>query len=244
MRPLTEPEVLNVWERGQARSLTERALLVLGAGDDSVSPEALARMCLGERDARLFALREQTIGAPLVGLARCPDCGETVELTFDAADVRPPSVFQQVDTITVTVAGLDLRVRFPNSEDLQAITGLPSVADSRRCLIERCVSTPTRHGKPIGIDDLPLGVIEAISDELAAADPRADVRLALSCPSCGRLWEAAFDIVSFFWSEIAARARRLMREVHTLARAYGWREADILAIGSHRRQVYLEMLDE
>jgi hypothetical protein len=35
-----------------------------------------------------------------------------------------------------------------------------------------------------------------------------------------------------------------MRQVHTLALAYGWREIDILAMSSWRRQAYLEMLSE
>ncbi len=51
-----------------------------------------------------------------------------------------------------------------------------------------------------------------------------------------------FDVVSFFWSEICVQAKRLLREVHTLARAYGWREADILNMSTARRQFYLEMV--
>jgi hypothetical protein len=51
-----------------------------------------------------------------------------------------------------------------------------------------------------------------------------------------------FDIGAFLWEEIAAQARRLLREVHTLARAYGWREADILVMSAARRQAYLEMV--
>jgi hypothetical protein len=35
--------------------------------------------------------------------------------------------------------------------------------------------------------------------------------------------------------------RRLLREVHTLALAYGWREADILNMSARRRRFYLEM---
>ena len=37
---------------------------------------------------------------------------------------------------------------------------------------------------------------------------------------------------------------RLLRQVHTLAMAYGWREIDILSMSALRRQVYLEMLGE
>jgi hypothetical protein len=65
--------------------------------------------------------------------------------------------------------------------------------------------------------------------------------LDLRCPTCGHSWHALFDIVAFFWAELASQAKRLLREVHTLARAYGWREADIVSMSARRRQLYLEM---
>ena len=38
-----------------------------------------------------------------------------------------------------------------------------------------------------------------------------------------------------------AWARRTLRDVHVLARAYGWREADVLALSPTRRQIYVEL---
>lgn len=73
-------------------------------------------------------------------------------------------------------------------------------------------------------------------------DPQAEVLLQLTCPSCQREWMITFDIVSFLWIEIHAHAKRLLQEVHTVARAYGWHEADILALSPVRRQFYLEMV--
>jgi hypothetical protein len=76
---------------------------------------------------------------------------------------------------------------------------------------------------------------------MSDADPQADVELALACPSCGHQWPAAFDIASFLWKELHAWALRTLREVHTLARSYGWREDDVLALSGTRRQLYLEL---
>jgi hypothetical protein len=94
----------------------------------------------------------------------------------------------------------------------------------------------------VAVDLLPADVLGAVEDQMAAADPQADVRLALSCPACGHQWQEVFDIVSFLWGEVQAWALRLLREVHTLASAYGWSEADILALSPQRRQMYLEMV--
>jgi hypothetical protein len=37
-------------------------------------------------------------------------------------------------------------------------------------------------------------------------------------------------------------ARSLLAEVHSLARAYGWTESEILALSPQRRSTYLEMV--
>ena len=77
---------------------------------------------------------------------------------------------------------------------------------------------------------------------MGQSDPQAEIQLHLTCPACSRSWSVLFDIVSFFWSEICVQAKRLLREVHTLARVYGWREAEILSMSTARRQLYLEMV--
>jgi len=84
-------------------------------------------------------------------------------------------------------------------------------------------------------------VAAAIIDSMLHADPQAEVHLALSCPACAHQWQSLFDIVSFFWGELEAWARRLLYDVHTLASAYGWCEADILAMSAWRREQYLNM---
>ena len=84
--------------------------------------------------------------------------------------------------------------------------------------------------------------MDRVAEAMAQVDSQADVQLDLVCPSCGHQWQATFDIVSFFWSEINAWAYRVLHEVHTLASAYGWREADILALDPGRRQFYLQLV--
>jgi len=78
--------------------------------------------------------------------------------------------------------------------------------------------------------------------QIAALDPRARIELDLSCANCGHSWQTVFDIAGFLWAEINAWAPRTLRDVHTLARAYGWREADILGMSPRRRQSYLELV--
>ncbi len=52
--------------------------------------------------------------------------------------------------------------------------------------------------------------------------------------------ERAFDVGGFLWEEIDVRARRLLDEVHALARSYCWSERQILELSETRRRAYLE----
>jgi hypothetical protein len=71
MRALSASELLNVWERGFIQPPIYRALTLLAVACEA-SPETLAKLSIGDRDARLLTLREWTFGSQLVGLVNCP----------------------------------------------------------------------------------------------------------------------------------------------------------------------------
>lgn len=240
MRPLSASELLSVWERGLVQSPIERALTLLVAANPESAPDDMARLSLGQRDAQLLTLREWMFGSQLVSLASCLNCGEQLELTFDVSDIRAGQT-RQGQALATSAAGYEVDMRLPNSLDLAAIAGHNSI-EARRLLFDRCVVRVQRAGVDAPLDQLPEDVKRAISEQMALADPQANVELALTCPACGHLWQAVFDIAAFFWSEINAWAIRLLREVHAIASAYGWREADIVALSPMRRQLYLDMI--
>ena len=249
MRALSANELLDAWEQGIGQTPARRAMALLAPACPERSPDALARLSIGQRDARLLALREWTFGARLLSLATCPGCGERLELAFDTADIRSPASPEgrgggqsQSEALSLTVDGYEVRFRLPNSLDLEAIAGLDDAAAARRALLQRCLlgAHPGDGGAAAG--RLPAAVESAVGETMARADPQADVVLDLACPACDHRWQAVFDIASFFWTELDAWARRTLREVHLLASAYGWREAEILTLSPWRRQAYLEMV--
>jgi hypothetical protein len=75
---------------------------------------------------------------------------------------------------------------------------------------------------------------------LEEADPCIDFAVDLECPACAHAWSAPFDVAGYLWEEIDTRARRLLDEVHVLARAYGWPEDEVLRLSDARRSAYLE----
>src|SRR5437016_10180171 len=82
-------ELLSVWELGNNQIPLQRALTMLAAASPEVSSDSLARLTIGQRDARLLALREMTFGSELTGVTDCPECRDKIELSFNCSDVRP-----------------------------------------------------------------------------------------------------------------------------------------------------------
>ena len=134
-------------------------------------------------------------------------------------------------------AGGRWRFRTPSSADMLMAARAGTVEGARAILIGRClIDGPAAGAVPPG------EILAALPSRMADADPGAEIRFDLRCPACDHAWQADLDVAAFFWIEVDGEARRLIRDVHVLARAYGWREADILAMSPVRRRTYLDMV--
>lgn len=243
MGGLSADDLLRLWEVGAAQHPLDRALTILAVGEPEQARRELARLSTGRRNARLLAVYARTFGSHIAGQGRCPNCDARAEFSLDAGELEVVSVADAGDTpLTVTRDGYAVMYRLPDSFDLAAIAGLADTAEARQRLLDRCIAHASRDGDEVAPDRLPEDVVASVIEGMAAHDPLAEVELALTCPVCGQQWQLLFDIASFLWLKIESQAVRLLREVHTLARAYGWCEADILALSPGRRQAYLEMV--
>jgi hypothetical protein len=233
---LSAGDILRVWETASSQGPVDRALTILAASCGTAREE-LAKLPIGDRDARLLDVREGTFGQDATGVAACARCGERVEFTLTLAAVRaarPGAAAGEVEA-----AGWTLRFRAPDSEDLNAAAG---ATDPRRALAARCVVEARRDGVEVAQPDLPPDALAGLAAAMAESDPQAEVLLDYSCPACGQDGQTLFDIAAFFWEEVRAQARRLLMEVAALAGAFGWSEADILSMSPARRRAYLELV--
>jgi hypothetical protein len=251
MQAPSASELLAVWERARAQPITTQALMLLEGCKPGASMEDLAKLSVGRRDALLLALREALFGTRLSGLTACPRCGQQLEIGIEAADIRADAAQPDHGLLSVKRGGYLAHFRLPNSDDLNAISesndSPPDEAVAIRRLLSRCVVELKRNGRKQRLDSLralPAALTSAIAAEMERADPQANVQLALDCADCGHRWLSGFDIVAFLLSEIDNWARRVLREVCALASAFGWREADILAMSAGRRQLYLQMIGD
>ena len=240
-RTLTQSELLSIWERGEGQRPSRRALALLeGAAPDSDAAE-LAALPVGSRDAMLLDLREHLFGAAVSGITSCPACAEEIELSFDIGEVRRDRAVES-PRLRIADGEYEVQARLPSTADLGAIEQFDDLSLARGRLFSLCVVGATRGSDPVAAELLPPPVVEAVVARMAEADPQADVQVDAECPACGERWREPFDIVTYLFTELSVFARRLLADVHDIAAAYGWSEAEILALSPARRNAYLEML--
>jgi hypothetical protein len=232
MRAMSSSETLALWERGARWRPLDRGLLALSF-TDLTAAERVADWPLGRRNLALLELHAAWFGPRLEAWTACPQCGERLEFELNVGDLTLP---ESDANQRVTVAVDEQMFRIPTSRDLaQAARS----GDERRAAIQLLELCRIGGGESSGWTD---EFIEKVGASLATADQMAETRIALACPACGHAWNDSLDVASFIWAEVEARARRLLREVHLLASAYGWTESETLALSAARRAMYLEMV--
>jgi hypothetical protein len=221
--------LLDLWEHGEREHPVDRALTVLAALASEL-PSDLADEPLSWRDARLLSCRTRLFGDRFRGRAACPYCGCGVEVELAASELSSYANCGPAEG-SVDVDGCTIGFRLPTSRDLGAIVHCDGIGQARRRLAERCIGAEI-------LDDDALAVIE---EAMAAQAGLSDTQVGLKCPGCSREWSLVFDIGAFFWEELQAYARRLLRDIDVLARRYGWSESDVLALSETRRRHYVEL---
>ena len=240
MQPLSAQQMLAVWERGLGQIPLERALAFLEAACPEHDRDALAGMSIGQRDSYLLRLREWTFGSEFIACSTCPGCGQQLELALHV-DHLLPNADAAPQQVSISAGSYQLLLRPLNSLDLISSRKLDA-PEMARAMFSRCLISATAGDSTVSADEIPDEIARNAMDEVTQADLQADLEIVVTCEACHSTTRENFDIISFFWSEIDAWARRILREVHVLASVYGWNEADVLSLSPLRRQFYLEMV--
>jgi hypothetical protein len=240
VRTPTDPDILSIWEKGYAATSRERGLLLLSSALPDVP--GLELLPIGERDARLLQLREKTFGSEIKCATACPRCGEKLDVEFTIPDLLRDRKMRTTDILEMSHEGISMKLRMPNSLDLLSIEQSDPVDSGGRSLFARCVIEATREQVPLLPEDVPESVIDAAGEIISGADPLADMKIRLNCPSCENTWDMTFDITAYFWKEIDTWAMHTLHTVHLLAREYGWTESEILMLSTTRRRSYLDII--
>ena len=206
---IPEHALLGLVDDGSGLAPLDRGVRLLAAVEEIPARDAVD-WPLNTRDRALIAGRREMFGPRLPFVLRCPACDEAVEGELDCDEL--------LATADDPAPGLSA----PTSRDVAAAVR----AGDARLLAARCA--------PDG-----AGTDEDIESRLARAFPLLDVRIEVECPECRGAVAERFDILAYWWAELERLGDRVLDEVHVLARAYGWTEADVLALTPARRRAYL-----
>lgn len=263
MPSLAGRDLLDLWDRALGPGPVERARVLAGFGAGA-DDDGARRLTLGEANAALLRLREAVAGPTMEAVAGCPACGETVEWTLAVADLLALDAGPRPGPVPIEVAGWHVRWHAPTLADLldpvpsdplrargadplgaQGADLLAAAVAPGTALLNRCVEhVKDPDGRPAGVASLPPAVRAALAEALEAVDPLAEISADLTCPRCGTAFVSDVDVPAFVWAEVDVRARRLLADVATLARAYGWTEPEVLALSEARRAAYLRLATE
>jgi hypothetical protein len=237
VRAFTSSDFLNVWERGARLHPLDRGLLALSAALPDTPCESLADWPLGRRNRALAELHCSCFGPMIQGWISCTRCGEKLEFELDGRALTSEEADGEDESREpIVVRGLSFRL--PTSRDLARAA---RETDPRSAAIRLLDICRLDAGEP---PDWTEQDLEEVGQRMTLADPLADTRLTVQCPSCGQHSDETLDIVTFLWVEIEGRAKRLLFEIHAIASAYGWTEKEILSLSDSRRALYLEMVQQ
>jgi hypothetical protein len=156
MRALSAGELLEVWERGLARSPAQRALLLLASALRETPVEELGQLSIGRRDAHLLSLREEIFGSRFSSLTSCPACGGQLEFELEASQLRvaPPP---PTEDLQIKLAEHTIEFRLPTSLDVASLDPAAELEANRRELLQSCVRLARKGATEIAVTEFAEG---------------------------------------------------------------------------------------
>jgi hypothetical protein len=188
-----------------------------------------------EIGAVALAIRQAWIGDRLSTDGTCSDCAERVDVSFRISEYL--NHFQPSTPADVATADdgwyevSRIRFRVPTVADLTDALGIDN---NTATLAGKCV-------QPGDLSEEQWQIVDAALDQIA---PSLDGTVGGLCPECGASMQLRLDPCSYVMAELRELFAGIYYEVHLLARAYGWKEADVLSMGRSRRIKYAHLVSE
>jgi hypothetical protein len=211
-----ERQLLDAWAAGDAGGRRARIDALAGVlFGDGAGP-----VPWDDATRAMLALAAGPAGRDPDAVVDCPSCGERMEIVVPAAALvsLPP--------------GPAPARRVPTVADMATVATM-GPADAGAYLARAC-------GLASADDPERTGVLEALD----AAHPLLAPSLAVVCPACGDGADVPVDAVALAWSTLAVRAEASLHDVAALGRAFGWSEAEVLAVPPVRRAAYRRLAEE
>jgi len=183
-----------------------------------VGREIVAQLTSPDRNYLLLELRKITFGQEIEARYPCPACSETTSILedLDTLPVRRLNGDISTEILVELEDGYEdkggeiytnMVFRLPNGVDEEKIASVAKENASRgtNALLTRCLVSvgemPQNRREGLGtklISDLTMGDRARIEKMFRQKMPGADLQHEVQCESCGRTFQVAMDLTSFF----------------------------------------------
>jgi hypothetical protein len=206
--------------------------------------EDLLDATLAWRLAALAAVTAASQGSRLAAVARCPgkDCGAAIDFELDLPALLATDAGRRVaGRIPLGGGSSEVALRLPTGRDQAGWRREPPPDPASMALsLDMEID-----GRPAQDDRwMTEEFLEALGGLLESADPLTSLQARAECSGCGAVRDLDLDLETLLLRRLEAEQKYLLRQVHALAAAYHWPEAEILALPPGRRNRYLALLAE
>ena len=238
IRPMTGTEELRLLEAQETVPAALTLLLLEHlATVPGGEPHDWQTLPAPDADALLLYLRQAVFGDAIAAVSNCPqaDCGAKIDVSLSIAEYLnhhwpddSPDVDPESGAEWFRLRNADMAFRIPSLGDQ---IGVRHEADPASALKRLCI-----RPFPLAAADE-----ERIEDALDLLAP-SGWRFAVDLPAVRHRIAAAVCPRAFVLREFQEQAAFVYGDVHTLAGAYCWTEAAILALPRRRRLSYVELI--
>jgi len=166
--------------------------------------------------------------------APCAGCGARFDLELPLAAVPRGPAGEGFPEVEVCTSLGPRRFEAPNGHH-EEVMAVRREGDPRRIFATLCSLADEAAAEA---DRFVEEDLERIDAALEAISPDIADGVDVTCPDCGEPARVRIDPLTFAFP----RSETILQDVHVIAGAYRWEEADILALPSQRRRAYVALI--
>ena len=212
------------------------AALLESVADVPATPEAVRALPAADREWLLQWASARLHPQVHWFESRCELCGEPYDVSIQLAQpaYRPPR--QPGSSVAVETSLGRRHFAVPTGEHEERLALLSDGDDDPRRLFAALCGLSDEASREAWLFE--EHDLELIEEALEAASPEVADGVEVTCPSCGEATFGRLDPLQFALPHSGA----ILREIHLIARAYGWSLGDILALKARQRSNFAEMI--
>ncbi|UTW11342.1 hypothetical protein [Marinobacterium rhizophilum] len=201
-------------------------------GGEPATRARVERLCLADRQAIVLAWRARREPDPQWWHLRCHACEHPFDVPLSLQALPCSAAGPNFPFARAETSAGPLTLRIPDGRDLCWLAQQQDKPETRKALVMRLLIEPS----DAALSDADIAAVEAA---IEAEVPELAETLDADCPECGTTNRLAFDPCQ----GLVPALDPLLDDIHRLAAAYHWSEAEILALPEPRRRQYLQRID-